>query len=77
MKSKKYQNSLCGRGTWLHKFKDIKQTPTGNLERCERCGFSKFFPNKIANHIYLSYHIRSILRVDDYLFEREYPGYEK
>lgn len=73
MKSRKYQNSLCGRGTWLHKFKILGSPKGGILERCERCGVTKFFSENVPNHIYLSWHIRSGLQVTDYLFNREYP----
>lgn len=73
MQKTKYQNSVCRRG-WLHKFIQIKQTGTGFLERCERCGKQIHFPVNIPNHIYLSYHIRSVLQSHDPLFQREYPN---
>lgn len=67
----RYQNSVCRPG-WLHKFKDIKQTSTGTLERCERCGLQMNFPSNMPSHLFLSYHIRQILRKSDPLFAREY-----
>ncbi len=74
MQTKRYQNSLCGtRGTWLHKFRIMKQTQMGVLERCERCGLTKHFSNQIKNHIYMSWHIRSALQSWEPLFNREYP----
>lgn len=73
MNLKRYRKSVC-RGAWLHKFKQIKQTQTGVLERCERCGMTKHFPINAPNLYYLQYHIRSILRKSDPLFSREYPN---
>lgn len=58
---------------WLHKFKLLAEVKNGILERCERCGLMRHFPNNIPNHEYLAYHIRSILRADDPLFKKEYP----
>lgn len=70
----KYQNSFCGIGNyWLHDFKPVQDTPYGTYERCTRCGSGMHFPHDVPNHIYLSYHIRSVLRADDPLFTREYP----
>ena len=72
-KMKRYQNSYCKKKGWLHKFNVVRQSDKGVLERCERCGENKNFPVNTPNHIYLSYHIRNILRADDPLFAREYP----
>lgn len=71
--SKRYQNSLCGRGMWLHKFKPIKLTPVGSLERCERCGLQKHFLYSEPSYVFVSYNIRSLLTIADPLFYREYP----
>ncbi len=71
LRKTKYQNSVC-RGHFLHKFKQITITDRGSLERCERCGMQKMFVNGMPNHIYLSFHIREVLRADDPLFNREY-----
>jgi hypothetical protein len=68
----RYQNSVCRRGI-LHRWVQIRPTNRGTLERCERCGTKMHFPNDTPNHIFLSYHIRSVLRADDPLFKREYP----
>lgn len=73
MRRTKYQNSVCRPG-WLHKWKQIIVTEKGSLERCERCGLQMNFPNTIPNYVYLSYHIREVLRADDSLFRREYPN---
>ncbi len=69
---RRYQNSYCKNG-YLHDLILIKQTSTGVLERCSRCGFRKHFPHDTPNHIYLSFHIRSALQSNDPLFAREYP----
>ena len=69
----KYQNSVCRPGL-LHKFKQIRITDNGSLERCERCGLQMNFPFTIPNHIYISFHIRDILRSSDSLFSKEYPN---
>lgn len=69
----RYQNSVCRRGI-LHKFVLIRTTPLGVLERCERCGMKKHFKNNEPNHLYLSYHIRSVLKKSDNLFKKEYPN---
>lgn len=69
----KYQNSVCKRG-WLHKWVTTSQDSKGIVERCERCGKKMMFSSKMPNHIFLSYHIRSVLRADDALFSREYPN---
>lgn len=69
----RYQNSVCRPGI-LHKFIQLRVTTHGSLERCERCGMQKMFSMSMPNHLYLSYHIRSILRADDRLFKREYPN---
>jgi len=64
---------------WLHKFKPIKLTGVGSLERCERCGLHKHFLNNAPSYVFVSYNIRSLLTPRDPLFYREYPKetYEK
>lgn len=71
MLSKRYQNSVC-KGGYLHNFLQIKETNIGFLERCSRCGKQMHFPGNVPNHVYLSYHIRSALQINDPLFKREY-----
>ena len=72
--TKRYQNSLCKRKGWLHKWEQLKLINGGSLERCERCGDKMWFPAARGyNTRYLSYHIRSILRADDPRFKKEYP----
>lgn len=74
MLSPRYQNSEC-KGGYLHKFRQLYQTMTGYVERCERCGLQMHFPiTPEANHYYLSYHIREVLRAEDALFAHEYPN---
>jgi hypothetical protein len=68
---RKYQNSYC-RGSWLHKFRTVQEFPDGAVERCERCGLQKYFRLE-AKLIYLSYHLREILKPNDPLFIHEYP----
>lgn len=70
--SSRYQRSEC-KGGFLHKFVQVKQTTTGYVERCERCGVQVHFPVDTPNHIYIQYHIRSILRASDPRFKKEYP----
>lgn len=73
MLSKRYQNSICKAG-FLHKFRTVGQTITGFVERCKRCGLTKHFPiHKGAQNLYMSFHIRDVLRASDILFRHEYP----
>lgn len=65
------QNSECKRNM-LHDFKIISSDSVGILERCQRCGLKKRFPNDTPNHIYLSYHIRQALQANDPRFNIEY-----
>lgn len=67
----KHKNSECHYGH-LHKFSIVYQNDTGVVERCDRCHKVKFFPHNVPNHVYLSYHMRSILQKDDPRFAREY-----
>lgn len=69
--STRYQNSVCRPG-WLHKFRQLGIVKGGSLERCERCGKQMYFPSNTPNHIYLSYHIREVLRANDPMFKKEY-----
>lgn len=73
VKKTRYQNSVCMKRGWLHKWIEITRTSMGTLERCERCGLKKHFSKDMPNHIYLSFHIRSILRANDPRFKKEYP----
>ena len=73
MMKTRYQNSVCRRG-WLHKWKRVGTSKNGYIERCERCGKQMNFSERMPNHIYISYHIRSVLRANDRLFKREYPN---
>lgn len=75
MLTRRYQNSVC-RGNWLHEFREIGRSQVGVVERCRKCGLKKHFPMNIPNHIYLSWHLRSALQIDDPLFKREY-GYRE
>lgn len=68
----RYQNSVCRPGV-LHKFIQVGLSTIGSLERCQRCGVQIHFPISIPNHIYVSYHIRSILQSNDNLFKKEFP----
>jgi hypothetical protein len=67
----RYRNSIC-RNNYLHDFRQVKETDTGYLERCVRCGKQMHFPANISNHAYLSYHIRSALQPGEPLYEHEY-----
>lgn len=69
----RYQNSECKRGM-LHDFRQIVTTPIGHVERCLRCGKKIHFPNNVPNHIYLSYHIKSALQINDPRYFIEYPN---
>lgn len=71
MLSQRYQNSRC-KNNYLHDFRHINQTDRGYVERCTRCGLQMHFPHDVPNHVYLSYHLRSALQVNDPLFKREY-----
>jgi hypothetical protein len=69
----RYQDSIC-KGGYLHDFKPVVITNIGFMERCTRCGEQIHFPIDTPNWKYLSYHIRSILRADDQLYNHEYPN---
>lgn len=69
----RYQKSNCKEG-YLHKYIILSQPKGGLFERCERCGDKQFFPSDTPNHIYLQYHMRQALQVNDPLFFREYPN---
>ncbi len=72
MMSRRYRKSVC-KGNFLHKFNTIDQRIDGIVERCERCGTTKFFPNNAPDLYYLQFNIRRVLRANDPLFNREYP----
>lgn len=74
MRITKYQNSVCSRGNYLHKWLTIKYTEKGELVRCERCGEKLHLNNQMPRHIVLSYMIRSVITSQDPLFAREYPN---
>lgn len=65
------RNSKCMDG-WLHRYEVVAMFETGALEICEICRDRQFFHNKIPNHIYLSYHLRSTLQPYDGRFRKEY-----
>lgn len=67
----RYQNSVCKLG-WLHKFRPMKQTKKGTLERCERCGKLLHCPMDMPNNLYVSYHVRDILRDYEPMYRKEY-----
>lgn len=60
---------LCG---FLHDFQQHIVYSTGVVEICTRCKEKKWFRNEIPNHIYLSYHLRSILKPNDKRYNKEY-----
>lgn len=72
MQTRRYQNSWCKKAGFLHNFKPLQNTYKGILERCQRCGTKKHFPEGMSNAKYLSYHIREILRADDPMYRKEY-----
>lgn len=72
----RYQNSVCRRGH-LHDFLQVKETKTGFLERCRKCGVQLHFPANVPNHIYLSFHVRSALQPSEPMFLREFPNAPK
>ncbi len=72
----RYQNSNCLNG-YLHDYRQVKPFPKGVLERCSRCKDQQFFPYNVANHVYLSYHLRQALQPNDPLFKREYPNFHR
>jgi hypothetical protein len=72
MKSR-YQNSEC-KGGYLHRYVILDNHNGGLIERCDRCGDTKYFPYDTPAHIYMSYHIRQGLQVNDPRFLREYPN---
>lgn len=65
------KNSLC-RGGLYHEYYIVKQYKDGVVEICKRCKDRQFFRNSIPNHIYLSYHLRSLIQKKDPRFKREY-----
>lgn len=65
------ENSKCILG-FLHDYQIVKNLPKGVLERCAKCKDEQWFPNNIPNHIYLSFHKRLLLRIDNPRFKKEY-----
>lgn len=65
------QNSKCKDG-WLHRYRQIKEFPSGVLEICEICHDRQFFHHKTPNHVYLSYHLRQTLQLNNPRFNKEY-----
>lgn len=70
---RRYQNSICLKQGWLHDFEQLDLTTKGSVERCRKCGMTKNFPPNIPNHVYLSFHIKNVLRKEDPRFKKEYP----
>ena len=50
----------------------MKQTKKGMLERCERCGKLLHCPMDMPNNIYVSYHVREILRAYEAMYKKEH-----
>lgn len=57
---------------YLHNYRIVETYPTGVLEICEKCLDRKFFHNKEPSHIYLSYHLRQALQLNNPRFNKEY-----
>jgi predicted nucleic-acid-binding Zn-ribbon protein len=72
MLSRRYQKSICTKGNYLHKFREVERNEYGILERCERCGLRKHFPQDIPSSKYLEFHIREVLQTNDAIYYHEY-----
>jgi hypothetical protein len=64
-------NSECVCG-FYHHFVIVEQLKGGVVERCLKCRKKIFFRNDVPNHIYLSYHLRSILQPSNKRFKKEF-----
>ena len=72
MLDRRYGESRCSKGNYLHKFRELDRNEYGILEKCERCGKRIHFPYDISNTKYLQWHIRDILQASDMAYEHEY-----
>lgn len=66
-----WQKSSCLQG-WLHDFLIVKEYSQGVVERCNKCKMTKFFPYSVPNHVYLSFHLRSVLQPSLLRYHKEY-----
>lgn len=66
-------NSEC-KGGFLHDYQIVKTYEHGVIERCTRCKQQQYFRNNVPNHIYLSYHLRSMIQPKDPRFNHEYKN---
>jgi len=65
------KNSLC-QANLFHDYQITKSFESGVVEMCSRCKHRVYFPNTVPNHIYLSFHLRSMLQPSDPRYKREY-----
>lgn len=67
------EKSECN-GSWLHRYRIVKQYDNGIVERCDICQDEQFFHKKIPNYEYLAFHQRQALQKDNPRFIKEYPN---
>jgi len=70
-------NSVCKVPGYLHDFEIVDTSDQGVLERCAKCGTTVFFKNDYPNHMYLSFHGRSVLQQHDKRFHKEYSKQDR
>jgi hypothetical protein len=63
-------NSECVVG--MHDYQIVKEIKGGLLERCTKCKDQQFFPEKVSNAVYLSYHLKQFLQPNSKRFKYEY-----
>lgn len=73
-----YQNSVCRKKLpYLHDYRPLYHKDGGLVEKCTLCGDKRFFAEKVANHVYLSFHLKQALQLSDPLFRFNYPNYAR
>ena len=68
---KSYKNADC-LGSQYHDFRIVNTYPDSITERCFKCHKQVYFRNNVPNHIYLSYHLRSIIQPNNPRYLKEY-----
>lgn len=72
-----YQNSVCKKKLpFLHDYRPLYKKDGGLVEKCTLCGDKQFFPEKIPNAMYLSYHIKQALQPSDRIFKYNWPNFQ-
>ncbi len=65
------KNSIC-RHNLYHDYQIVRTTENGVVEMCTKCKKRVYFRNNVPNIVYLSHHLRSMLRPGNYKYLRHY-----